>query len=130
MEQLKKIEVKAKPTQTTSEKLMPIPTEAKPESKLKRFWKILDGNKTIIGSITLTVISVVPIPEPYKTTIRESLDEILIEKDYQAASERVAILVDGLVDIPGIDDAMEAQLFKTVLSLAAQLLAKIGTDKD
>jgi hypothetical protein len=36
-------------------------------SKLKKFWDILDGNKTIIGSMTLAILQPIPIPEPYKT---------------------------------------------------------------
>ena len=35
-------------------------------SKLKKFWAILNGNKTIIGSIVLAVLQYMPIPEPYK----------------------------------------------------------------
>jgi hypothetical protein len=37
------------------------------ENKLKTFWKKLDGNKTIIGSMLLVVLQAIPIPEPYKT---------------------------------------------------------------
>lgn len=38
----------------------------KEDSKLKKFWNMLNGNKTIIGSIALNVLYFVPIPEPYK----------------------------------------------------------------
>lgn len=44
-----------------------IKKETKSESKLRKFLNVLDGNKTIIGSITLAILQAVPIPEPYKT---------------------------------------------------------------
>jgi hypothetical protein len=36
-------------------------------TKLKKFWNVLNGNKTIIGSMILVVLQAVPIPELYKT---------------------------------------------------------------
>ena len=33
---------------------------------LKRFWKMLDGNKTIVCTTLLIIVDKVPIPEPYK----------------------------------------------------------------
>jgi hypothetical protein len=39
----------------------------KEDSKFKKFWNVLNGNKTIIGSMILVILQAVPIPEPYKT---------------------------------------------------------------
>jgi hypothetical protein len=40
--------------------------EEKKVSGLKKFWGVLNGNKTIIGSIILLILQPIPIPEPYK----------------------------------------------------------------
>jgi hypothetical protein len=47
--------------------------EEKKESKLKKFWNVLEGNKTIIGSITINILAFCPIPEPYKTIVIGSI---------------------------------------------------------
>jgi hypothetical protein len=41
----------------------------KKDSWFKKIWKILEGNKTIIGSITLNILVLIPISEPYKTIV-------------------------------------------------------------
>jgi hypothetical protein len=41
--------------------------QIKKVSKLKKFWDIINGNKTIIGSVTLLILQAIPIPEPYKS---------------------------------------------------------------
>ena len=38
-------------------------------SKLKKFWNILNGNKTIIGSMVINVLAFMPIHEPIKTIV-------------------------------------------------------------
>ena len=35
----------------------------------KKTWNILDGNKTIIGSIAINILAFCPIPEPVKTVV-------------------------------------------------------------
>lgn len=46
-----------------------IEKEVEKESKLKKFWQVLNGNKTIIGSMILAILQPIPIPEPYKTVL-------------------------------------------------------------
>lgn len=67
MDKLEKMESVTPTVEVTEEQpkkeLIPI----KKDSGWKKFWKMLDGNKTIIGSITLNILGLVPIPEPYKS---------------------------------------------------------------
>jgi len=66
------------------------------------------------------------IPEPYKTQIRDILNEILINTDYESASQKAADLYHLLVTIPGLDDELERQIFIQVFMMVAHLLASIG----
>jgi hypothetical protein len=68
------------------------------------------------------------IPEPYKTALAEVLVQILEEKDYATACQLASDFIDGLIDIPGLDDATEKMIFTGIFTVIAGLLAKIGTD--
>ena len=96
--------------------------------KLKGALEAIDG---IAFKLAITAIDnnlADKIPEPFKTTAQELLTEILEEKDYAAACALASEFIDGLVDIPGIDDATEKMIFAGIFTVVAGLLAKIGTD--
>lgn len=94
---------------------------------LKGILEALDGTafKLIISVIDNNLAE--KIPEPYKTAIAAVLLEIFEEKDFEAAAIKAAELVDGLVDIPGIDDPTERQIFVSIFTIVASLLAKANT---
>lgn len=39
------------------------------KEKLKKLWAILDGNKTIIGTSIIGVLSYCPLPQPYQAIL-------------------------------------------------------------
>ena len=96
--------------------------------KLKGIWETFDGPafKITISAVDNNLGE--KIPEPYKTTIRDLLTEILEEQDYESACMKAAEFVDGLIDIPGIDDPTEKMIFTGIFTVIAGLLAKIGTE--
>lgn len=97
--------------------------------KLKGIWESVDGIafKIVITTIDNNVAE--KIPEPYKTEVRDLLTEILDEKDYAAACDKAADMIDKLIDIPGLDDDTERLIFTGIFTAIAGLLAKIGTDE-
>ncbi len=62
------------------------------------------------------------ISDPYKTQIRERLDEIIIEQDYDTAVTKGMEFIDSLVDIPGIDDPTEAMIFQGLARIIVGLI--------
>jgi hypothetical protein len=50
------------------------------------------------------------------------------EQDYAAACVLASTFVDGLVDIPGLDDPTEKMIFDGIFTVIAGLLAKAGTE--
>lgn len=96
--------------------------------ELKGIWEALDGVgfKITISAVDNNLAD--KIPEPYKTELRELLTEVLEEKDYMAAAEKAAIFVDGLIDIPGLDDPTERMIFVGIFTAVAGLFAKKNTD--
>jgi hypothetical protein len=95
--------------------------------KLQGFWETFDGPafKLAISAIDNNLAE--KIPEPYKSTLQSLLTEILEEQDYQAACDMAADFVDGLIDVPGLDDPTEQMIFHGIFTVVAGLLAKIGT---
>jgi hypothetical protein len=96
--------------------------------KLKGIWETFDGPafKITISAVDNNLGE--KIPEPYKTTIRDLLTDILEEQDYEEACMKAADFVDGLIDIPGIDDPTEKMIFTGIFTVISGLLAKINTD--
>lgn len=90
--------------------------------KLNGFWEQIDGLafKLAISAIDDTLGE--KIPEPYKSKIAEMFVIILEEEDYEKAVELAFDFGDEMIDIPGIDDEMEAFLFE---GMAKMVLAAI-----
>ncbi len=88
----------------------------------------LDGTAFKIALSTIDDNVADKIPEPWKTNLRAMLTDILEEKDYQEACTKAALLIDELIDIPGLDDDTEHMIFTGIFTVVAGLLAKIGTD--
>lgn len=92
---------------------------------LKGVWEMVDG-PAILTSIRLIDNNLgEKVKDPLKTEIREMLDEVLIEKNPDAACQIFADYMDSLVDIPGLDDASEQMIFRGAMSIVAGWLAKI-----
>jgi len=68
------------------------------------------------------------IPEPYVTQVREALDDILIDKDFESASKKAADLYQLLIKLPFKHvEETERQVFIQVFMAAAHLLAGQNT---
>jgi len=95
--------------------------------KLKGILESVDG---IAFKMVITIIDnniAEKIPSPYKETLAVLLIDIFEDKDYNAAAEKAAVFVDGLVDIPGLDDPTEAMVFKGIFTTVAGLFIKPNT---
>ena len=68
------------------------------------------------------------VPEEYRTQIREAIDEIVFEKDYDTAVEMVLDLADDFIDVPGLDDEAESALFNGLGQLICAVLHSIKKD--
>jgi hypothetical protein len=98
--------------------------------KLKGILEAVDGPafKIVISAVDNNVAE--KIPEPYKTEIRDLLEDILQDQDYASACDKAALFADKLIDIPGIDDVTEKMIFTGIFTVIAGLLAKINTDQE
>jgi hypothetical protein len=91
--------------------------------------------EAVDGTAFKLVISVIDnnlaerIPEPFKSTLAGLLIDIFEETDYNKAALKAAEFVDGLVDIPGLDDTTEKQIFISIFTIVASLFVKPNTDK-
>ena len=68
------------------------------------------------------------IPEPQQTEIRDLLNEIWIDKDYDSASKKAADLYFTLINLKFLDDELERQIFVNLFMMVAHALAKLNTD--
>ena len=62
------------------------------------------------------------IPEEFRLELREQIELILLEKDYEKAVIQASVFIDRLVDIPGLDDATEAKIFAGLANIVIGLL--------
>lgn len=96
---------------------------------LKGILEAVDGTafKLVISVIDNNIAN--KIPEPYKTAIAGVLLDVFEDKDFDSAALKAAELVDGLVDIPGLDDHTEKEIFISIFTIIASLFAKANTSK-
>jgi hypothetical protein len=62
------------------------------------------------------------IPEPYKTELREQFELIFDEENYEEAVKKGFDFIDGLIDIPGIDDETERLIFAGLANIVIGLI--------
>ncbi len=64
------------------------------------------------------------VPEPYKTQIRERLDEIVMEQNYEEAVKKGFAFIDSIIDIPGFTDEEEALIFQGLARIIIGMILK------
>ena len=92
-------------------------------------WETVDGLafKLAISGLDDTLGE--KVPEPFKTTIKDLLIDIIEEQDYSKATAKGFDFLDELIDIPGIDDAMEALLFKGMATIVIAIIVSLKKDE-
>ena len=90
--------------------------------KLKGIWETFDGLafKTVIGLLDDNFGE--KVPEPYKTDIRNLLDEVLVNEDYETAIDDVFKKLDEIVNLKFLSEDAERELFNALASLLKSIL--------
>lgn len=99
-------------------------------TKLKGVFEMADGHAYLFVFRNIDNTVGEKVPEPYKTEIRDTLDKILLEKNYKSAIVGAMDFANRLLDIPLLDDETEELFFKGMALAIAGLLAKLDTDGD
>jgi len=113
------------------------------KEEIKVLWKIVSGELPIPGILKPIANLVVPglldgldnkvgdrIPEPWQThcenlvtmTVRAVEDKVITQEEIEEVMEYAAKVVDEKIDVPMLDDDVEAIVFMEIFRLLAALL--------
>jgi hypothetical protein len=94
---------------------------------LKGPLELIDGPAFKLVISTLDNKYAEKIPEPYKTKIREGLELVMNESDFEEASRKATEYLDTIIDIPYINDETEKLVFRGLHMIIIAVAAKINT---
>ena len=93
--------------------------------KLKGIWEVVDrpAFRTVINALDDNFGE--RIPDPYKSDIRDLLDQVIVDENYGDAIDLAIGKINELLDIPFLDDEAEAELFNALSSILKSILLSV-----
>ena len=94
----------------------------------KGFWKpvIAFGLPKLIQLLDDNLGEKVPLE--YREQLRDSIDNVILEKDYDEAVHLIMDLADDFIDVPGLDDEAERKMFEALGSMICAVLHALKKD--
>lgn len=93
--------------------------------KVEGIWEAIDGMAFKLAISALDDNLGEKIPEPYKEKLRQLFNKILEEENYEEAVYLGFEFLDEIVNVPGIDDDMEAMLFDGLARIVVAVIVQL-----
>jgi len=97
--------------------------------KVGGVWESFDGIAFKLAISTLDDTLGEKVPEEYKVKIRDLISKIIEEEDYNTAVDMAFEFADELIDVPGLDDDMEAFIFEGMGKIAVAAIVALKKDQ-